>query len=468
MRNSIITANAGDKLYVKTSPVFQYDYGLTLVITGVALPEEYDVHFGNTNSAAAKEVTGNANGVSVPDEYLRNGEDVHAWLYLHTGEDDGYTVLHIHIPVIQRAAIDSEEITPIEHHLIEEALAALEEAVEDTEANVAHYPYINENGYWMRWDATQDEFVNTGIKAEGIDGQDGKDGADGKDGKDGINGQDGKDGADGKDGVNGLDGRDGVDGKDGKDGVDGKDGKDGKDADPITIHNEISNVDPLVIYDGADTVPVDEILIVIDPVQAGSGTPSPRNIRRISGFTSVAIHQIAGSTEETYEIAFGNEAGTVYGCTYNTHTGKLVVDHVLLEKRCVDMDNREIQPGWRNSGIKNIIGAGISQLYTGQILNIGTTFGVDTTDDNDLLYLGIDQYGMRQQDWINTEIVVQVCIPLATPIEYDIDPVAIEIFFGENTFSVDHGRISYIKYPCDTKLYIDHKIAELQALILDH
>ena len=56
-------------------------------------------------------------------------------------------------------------------------------------------PYIGDNGNW--WIGTTD----TGIKAAGVNG------ADGKDGKDGING---KDGANGKNGANGKDGADGV------------------------------------------------------------------------------------------------------------------------------------------------------------------------------------------------------------------------------------------------------------------
>lgn len=121
-----MTATVGEKLYVKTDSVFQYDYGLKLVIEGVTLPEEYDVHFSNTNSTYTKTVTGDSTGVAIPDEYLCKGEDVHAWLYMHVGEDDGETVYHIQIPVNDRPMRSEEDITPIEHRLIEEALEALE------------------------------------------------------------------------------------------------------------------------------------------------------------------------------------------------------------------------------------------------------------------------------------------------------------------------------------------------------
>lgn len=173
MRNNIITAVAGDKLFIKTTDyAFQYDYGLKLVIQGIQLPSEYEVHFCNTNDTSAKTATGDQTGVLIPDEYLRNGEDVHAWVFLHADdpETDGESIYHIQIPVVNRAAIAEEEITPVEHNVIKEALEQIALAVEETNENVANYPYINQQGYWMVYDATRETFVNTGVYAGGGDG----------------------------------------------------------------------------------------------------------------------------------------------------------------------------------------------------------------------------------------------------------------------------------------------------------
>ena len=104
MRNNIITAKAGDNVYIRTAKAFQYDYGIVLTITGIQLPEEYDVHFSNTGDASATVVAGDANGVAIPDAYFKNGEDIHAWVYLHTDDNDGETVYHIHIPIVKRPA----------------------------------------------------------------------------------------------------------------------------------------------------------------------------------------------------------------------------------------------------------------------------------------------------------------------------------------------------------------------------
>lgn len=448
MRDNIVTAVAGDKLYIKTDSVFQYDYGLKLVIEGIQLPETYDVHFGNTDSAAAKTVAGDATGVAIPDEYLRSGEDIHAYLYLHTSEDDGFSVYHIHVPVIGRAAIDEEEITPIEHRAIEKALEELAEAVDETEQNVLKYPYINEDKYWMVYDAEQGEFVNTGVKAQVDNTFDFNIGTvttlpPGAQATASITwvGQEGR--------LNlGL--------------------PIGDTSSLISIYDERYDSEDITIRDGADNLGVNDIQIKLLPIQSGSGVPSPRNIRRISGVYGVTLLHVAGEETNVYTTSFEDEAGVVYGGTLHPMSGKLYVDRVLVTKRCIDMDNMEVQPGWRNSGIKDILGAGISQVFTNQTVNVGTSFGVDTTGDNDLLYLGYDEYRMRQSEWINTELTIQICVMLPEPIEYDVDPYTPTVKLGDNTYAVTTGKIGYLKYPCDTKLYIDRKILELQALILEN
>ena len=448
MRNNIVTANAGEGLYIKTDSVFQYDYGLILKIEGITLPETYIVHFGNSNSAAAKTVNGDANGAEIPDEYLRNGEDIHAYVYLRNEEEYGYTIYHIHIPVVDRAAIDTEEITPVQHTFVEEALKTVAEAVEKTEENVANYPYINDDKYWMVYDAELGEYVNTGVKAQGDNTFD-------------------------------LDIGTVVTLPPGSPATASMTWEHGEarlnlglpscDPSSITlIHDEQFNKQSLSFDDGANNTAVDDLRISITPIQEGSGAPGPRNIRRISGITGLTLTNTKGLASTEYPVSFSGGPGTVYSGTYYPMLGKLFVDKMLITKRCVDMDNLEVQPGWKNSGVRAMVGADVSQVFYNQTLNIGTSYGIDTTGDNDILYLGVAQYGMRQSDWINTEITVQVCIELPAPVEYDMEPIVFATALGYNAFSVDAGKISYIKYPCDTKKYIDLRIAELQALVLEN
>lgn len=170
MRDKIVTVTLGEDLYVKGPHVFQYDYGLVLVLDGIQLPAEYEVHFSNKKHGVAKKGEAAENGVKIPDEYLRSGEDVFAWVYLRNGDTDGYTVYSVQLPVIARAVEQGDNISPVEHNIIDKAIEALEEAVEECEENVRHYPIIGDNGNWMLYDAVAGEYIDTGLSAVGEDG----------------------------------------------------------------------------------------------------------------------------------------------------------------------------------------------------------------------------------------------------------------------------------------------------------
>lgn len=117
-----------------TTPLYQYDYGQILKIHGVELPDAYEVHFSNTQNGNATVSIGNADGVEIPDIYLQSGDPIYAWIYLHTGEDDGETKYLITIPVITRAAITGETPTPVQQDAITQAIAALNNGVQRAEA----------------------------------------------------------------------------------------------------------------------------------------------------------------------------------------------------------------------------------------------------------------------------------------------------------------------------------------------
>lgn len=171
---------------IKTAPLYQYDYGQILQIEGIELPAAYQVHFSNDPMGDSTTSIGDESGVTIPDTYLASGETVYAWLFLHTGEDDGETVLNIVIPVRQRAAITNETPTPQQQGEIdqiieelneavdaaEDAQAAAEEAAEQAEAQVEKYPVIVD-GYWAFWDEASEQYVKSNQKAQGPKGDPG-------------------------------------------------------------------------------------------------------------------------------------------------------------------------------------------------------------------------------------------------------------------------------------------------------
>lgn len=138
MENNVITA------YFKTGCVaattrsrYRYDYGQILVFDGLDLPDAYEVHFAS-EEMGGETVTqiGNADGVIIPDQYLTTGKDIYAWVFLHTGEDDGETVYRVHIPVINRPEPSDLEPTPVQQDAITQAIAALNAAVDKTAQDV--------------------------------------------------------------------------------------------------------------------------------------------------------------------------------------------------------------------------------------------------------------------------------------------------------------------------------------------
>ena len=158
--------------YARSASLWQYDYGQKLLIEGVTLPMAYEVHFSNKRHGNSVTVIGDDTGVNIPDEMLLSGQDVYAWVYLHSTENDGETEYMVTIPVNKRAEPTNDLPTQVQQDVIDQTIAALQAAVARSETNVTHYPCIID-GYWYVWDAEQNAFVNTEVSGHGEKGDDG-------------------------------------------------------------------------------------------------------------------------------------------------------------------------------------------------------------------------------------------------------------------------------------------------------
>ena len=132
---NIVTAAFTDGcMYEETLPLYQWDYGQILQITGLDLPESYQVHFSNQReSGTTITMIGGASGVQIPDNLLQTGENVYAWIFLHSGDDDGETEYQIKIPVLLRPQPSDEEPTQTQQSAIDQAITALNNAVDAAE-----------------------------------------------------------------------------------------------------------------------------------------------------------------------------------------------------------------------------------------------------------------------------------------------------------------------------------------------
>lgn len=134
MNDNILRVSFGGVRAIVANPLWQYDYGQTLLIKGLNLPELYEVHFAPSRTGNAVTVIGTDEGVSIPDALLETAGEFYAWIYLHTGEDDGETEYEIKIPVKERAKPTHEEPTPVQQTEIEQVIAELENSQGRAEA----------------------------------------------------------------------------------------------------------------------------------------------------------------------------------------------------------------------------------------------------------------------------------------------------------------------------------------------
>ena len=133
---NIIEINFNGNRMAFVDSEYRLDSGMYLKFMDIDLPEAYQVHFANRQHGATFESIGNADGVRIPDDVWTSKEPIFAWIYLHPTEDSAVTKYEVRIIKKVRADLPSGvEPTPYEQTVIDEAIAALNTAVEKTSAD---------------------------------------------------------------------------------------------------------------------------------------------------------------------------------------------------------------------------------------------------------------------------------------------------------------------------------------------
>ena len=217
--------------------------------------------------------------------------------------------------------------------------------------------------------------------------------------------------------------------------------------------------------DGADGLPVKDLTVGIEPVQSGTGDPSPTNVRPISGWTGCNIsHSGADTSDPTViPISWQSSAGTVYGGTLDVTTGVLTV-----EKEYVEYDGSNDESWFKyNTGSSSGFAMGLPGAASG---------GAAKFISNYLSYIPAEYTWGSYDGWFSNDGVnlitgvksvttvenwksylqnspLAFVKPLATPQTYQLAPEEVTTLLGQNNIWADCGP-STVEYPCDTKLYI--------------
>ena len=226
--------------------------------------------------------------------------------------------------------------------------------------------------------------------------------------------------------------------------------------------------------DGADDIPLKSCVVAIEPVQSGSGDPSPDNVRPISGWTGAQVsHSGADRTNPTtYPITFPTEAGTVYGGELDVTNGVLTVDRamVTLDENGSYYINTYTD---RNRIVCNMydnVGKANAMFVSDSLKSMPPSSGGNGQSDWEIwcsngaprMWISVPSTIATVADFKNylSTNPIAVVYELAEPITYNLTPTEIKSLLGDNNVWADAGDTT-VTYRADTAMYINKKIAEV-------
>lgn len=231
----------------------------------------------------------------------------------------------------------------------------------------------------------------------------------------------------------------------------------------------------LITITDALAEPAVALSTAINPVQSGSGDPSPTNVRPISGFSAANIVVSPTTTAgdgTTYTVSFGT-AGTVYGGTLDVVNGTLTVDRALI---VADGVNVKCTGGYAG-GASRIPGINISSqkgdfekrnliissylAYANYPQNVENSISMFNSGDWIALHIN-DIKGIGSGTPYSTDAdlqaaanaylqdnPLQIAYPLATPTVITLTPTEVQMLLGTNNVWSDTNGDVTLTYLAD-------------------
>lgn len=198
------------------------------------------------------------------------------------------------------------------------------------------------------------------------------------------------------------------------------------------------------------------LVVDLEPIQSGSGTPSPDNVRPISGRTGLNLYvsptqDVADAT--TYAIDWTSEAGTVYQGTVDLVSGQLTINNIV---KVLNGNESFLGTYWPTvvcntalSYIGDYDLRGEMRCSHCGIGSYGAGFASPTADK--LQFRHADEvFGVNNATEFATYVATQyangtpitVYYPIATPLTYQLTPQDIITLVGDNYIWSDSGDVT--------------------------
>jgi len=222
--------------------------------------------------------------------------------------------------------------------------------------------------------------------------------------------------------------------------------------------------------------------IVINPNQAGSGDPSPSNVRTISSRAKVTVSRSGADTGDAdeYEITFPDDAGTVYGGTLHINqdgSGVLTVDRAIttVNDQSWTYNSGASQRRFTAtfSGIKLYAAARTVPFTSSVFVSIDDGRALGDVPNNGIYGAGTSGTVYIKCTDYSTESAfkaaygsAQIVYPIANPQSYTFTAQQISSLLGENNVWADTGDVT-AEYTADTKTYIERLTQPDQDWVAD-
>lgn len=192
------------------------------------------------------------------------------------------------------------------------------------------------------------------------------------------------------------------------------------------------------------------------PKQAGSGTPSPDNVRPISGSTSVTVTISDGETSTTKTTALGQ---TVYGGRLNVLTGELTIDRAIIT---ITSESQFTTFSADSTYGSLVTIASDGKADNSNIMSISDmALGISNNDRVSPDYVSLDRCYIddngrvrlraskdvtisTKADMLTRFLNAQVVYILATPQTVQLTPQEVNSLLGQNNISADTGDVDIV------------------------
>ena len=203
--------------------------------------------------------------------------------------------------------------------------------------------------------------------------------------------------------------------------------------------------------DGADNVPVSELIVDIEARQEGSGVPSPDNVRAISGFDSGVITVTDNDQiTNTYTVEFGQ---TIYGGSHDANAGKIKITHghnIFNDLTWTHLADYLGNPTFVSNAVDGAMDYNLRNglcsafSYNANAMLTGTDNTIALVSDG-RIFCRCYTY-TNVSDFLANLGTQEIIYNLVTPIEIDVTPVQVKTLLNNNNIFADTGNINRLVY----------------------